>query len=55
LIGGFLGRVRTAAEVLFLAGEAGVGKSALLDAAVQMASQEDSGFCGLTARSSRPG
>ena len=40
LIGAFLGRVRAAGEALLLAGEAGVGKSALLDAAAQMASAE---------------
>jgi hypothetical protein len=38
LIGAFLGRLRTAGEALLLAGEAGVGKSALLDAAARMAS-----------------
>jgi DNA-binding CsgD family transcriptional regulator len=38
LIGAFLGRARSAGAPLLLVGEAGIGKTALLDAAVRMAS-----------------
>jgi ABC-type taurine transport system ATPase subunit len=51
----FVARVQAAGEALLVAGEAGVGKTALLDAAAEMASAAGSPVLRAAAPSSRPG